>query len=150
MTGCVHGSFKLLLAMLFAAAAVTKCQPQIPARHPASPSTAPSASPVATPTVAFLPPDAAPQILWYQLSSTAPHAGDVVSVTVVASSNVASVEVRVGGYGFNLNKSDVGHFDGSYQVPQLPLFAPHRFTLQINARNTAGALTQVAVPIQIR
>ena len=144
------GSSKLFFSVLLAAATVTKCQPQIPARHSEVPSAAPSASPVAMPTIAFLPPDAAPQILWYRLSSTTPHAGDTVNVTVLASSNVASVEVRVAGYGFTLNKSNVGHFEGTYQVPQLPLLAPHNFTLQIIARNTAGALVQVGMPIQIR
>ncbi len=102
------------------------------------------------PAVAFLPPDAAPQIQWYQLSSTTPRAGDVVTLAVLASSNVASVELRVGGYSFSLNKTDVGHFEGSYQVPHLPLFAPHNFTLQIIARNSAGIRTQVSLPITIR
>lgn len=145
----MHFSSKLFLSLLLAAATVTKCQPQIPAHHATHPSPAPISSPVATPTIAYLPPDASPQILWYQLSSTTPHSGDVVSITVLASSNVASVEVRVGGYGFTLNKTDVGHFEGSYQVPQLPFYAPHSFALQINARNAAGVLTQVSLPIQI-
>lgn len=150
----MYGSFKFLLAALLAVATVTKCQPQIPARHrtapSASPVASPLASPVATPTIAYLPPNAAPQILWYHLSSTTPQGGDVVSVTVLSSSNVASVELRVGGYALNLTKSDVGHFEGSYTVPHLPLFAPHKFTLQIIARNTAGALVEADVPIAIR
>lgn len=146
----MNGWLKFLLSALLAVATVTKCQPQIPVRHSTAPTAVPSASPVATPAILMLPPDAAPKILWYQLSSTTPRAGDVVSVTVLASSNVASIEIRVAGYGFNLNKSDVGHFEGTYQVPQLPLFAPHNFTLQIIARNTAGVQVQVSLPIQIR
>jgi hypothetical protein len=98
----------------------------------------------------MLPPDAAPQILWFGLSSTTPQAGDTVSVIVLTSSNVASVEVRVGGYGFNLPKTDVGRFEGAYAVPKLPFFMSHTLVMQIVARNTAGAATTSNTQIQIR
>jgi hypothetical protein len=98
----------------------------------------------------MLPPDAAPQILWVALSSTTPKAGEMLSVTVLTSSNVASVEVRVGGYGFNLPKTDVGHFEGAYAAPQLPFFMSHNLVMQIIARNTAGAAATSNAQIQIR
>jgi hypothetical protein len=98
----------------------------------------------------MLPPDALPQILWIGLSSTTPHAGDSLAVAVVASSNVASVELRVGGYGMSMNKTDAGHFESASQVPSLPLFMNHNVTLQIIARNSAGISIEQGVPIQVR
>ncbi len=101
-------------------------------------SVSPAPAPVATPAVVMLPPDALPQIQWIGLSSTIPHAGDTLAVTVLASSNVASVELRVGGYGMSMNKTDVGHFESTSQVPSLPFFMNHNGTLKIIARNSAG------------
>jgi hypothetical protein len=110
----------------------------------------PAPVPVATPAVVMLPPDALPQILWIGLSSTTPHAGDPLAITVLASSNVASVELRVGGYGVSMNKTDVGHFESTTQVPSLPFFMNHNVTLQIIARNSAGIAIEQDVPIQAR
>ncbi len=107
-------------------------------------------APIATPAVVMLPPDALPQILWIGLSSTIPHAGDSLAVNVLASSNVASVELRVGGYGVSMNKTDVGHFESASQVPSLPLFMNHNVTLEIIARNSAGISIEQDVPIQVR
>jgi|HubBroStandDraft_5_1064220.scaffolds.fasta_scaffold00389_11 hypothetical protein len=104
----------------------------------------------ATPAILMLPPDAPPQILWVQMSSTTPQSGDVVSAVVLTSSNVASVELRVGGYGFPLSKTDVGRFEGSYQVPQVPFFMSHSFVMLVIARNTAGIGAQTALGMQIR
>jgi hypothetical protein len=114
------------------------------------PNVSPIPTPVATPTILMQPPDAPPQILWISLSSTAPHAGDTLAITVLASSNVASVELRVGGYGSAMNKTDVGHFESTSQVPKLPFFMNHNVTLQVIARNTAGVQAEQDIPIQIR
>jgi hypothetical protein len=115
-----------------------------------SPTPSQPPSPAPTPTILMLPPDAAPQILWFGLSTTTPKAGETLSVTVLTSSNVASVEVRVGGYGFNLPKTDVGHFEGAYAVPQLPFFMSHNLVMQIIARNTAGVAATINAQIQIQ
>jgi hypothetical protein len=105
---------------------------------------------MATPAVVMLPPDAPPQILWIALSSTKPHAGDTLTVTVVTSSNVASVELRVGGYGSGMTKTDIGHFQLASTVPKLPFFMGHNLTLQIIARNTAGVSAQQNVALQVK
>jgi hypothetical protein len=112
-------------------------------------STGPVATPNAPPPVVMLPPDAAPQIQWISLSSTAPRAGDTLAVTVLASSNVASVELRVGGYGMGMNKTDVGHFESTSQVPNLPFFMNHNITLEVIARNTAGVAIEQDIPISV-
>jgi hypothetical protein len=113
-------------------------------------SPSPLPTPLATPTVLMLGPGAPPQILWVGLSSTNPKAGDTVSVTVVTSSNVASVELRVGGFGGNMNKTDAGHFESSSTVPRLPFFIGRKIMLQVIARNTAGTSAEQDVPLQIR
>jgi hypothetical protein len=97
----------------------------------------------------MLPPDAPPQILWIALSSTAPRAGDTLTVTVLTSSNVASVELRVGGYGSGMMKTDAGHFQLASTVPKLPFFMGHNLTLEVIARNTAGAAVQQSVPLHV-
>jgi hypothetical protein len=112
-------------------------------------SAGPTASPVAPPAVVMLPPDAAPQLQWISLSSTTPRAGDTLAVLVLASSNVASVELRVGGYGMSMNKTDVGRFESTSQVPKLPFFMNHNVTLQVIARNTAGVATEQDIAIQV-
>jgi hypothetical protein len=98
----------------------------------------------------MLAPDAAPQILWISVSSTTPRSGDVVTGTVLTSSNVASVELRIGGYSLNSTKTDVGHFEWSFTVPSLPFYAPHSFALQIIARNTAGVAAATSVQMTVR
>jgi hypothetical protein len=150
----VNGYRKLAVpafGLLAACSLIAVAYAQVPSPVPsvsAAPSQMPSPAP--TPTIAFLPPDDAPQILWWKLSSTTPQAGDTLSVTVLTSSNVASVELRVGGYAFNLPKTDVGHFEGGYVVPQLPFFVSHQLFMRIIARNTAGVSVENGVEIQVR
>jgi hypothetical protein len=127
----------------FEAPPPTQAPPPTPT-PPASPTPAP------TPTVLMLPPDAPPQILWVSLSSTTPKAGDTLYVVVLTSSNVASVELRVGGYGSGMTKTDVGHFETASTVPHLPIFMSHNLTLQIIARNTAGVEATQTVALQVR
>lgn len=112
-------------------------------------SASPAPTPSAVPTVLMLAPDAPPQILWIGLSSTTPRAGDTLAVTVVTSSNVASVELRVGGYGTSMTKTDVGLFESASQVPSVPFFMSHSFTLQIIVRNTGGVAVEQDVPLQV-
>jgi hypothetical protein len=148
-------------AVLFGVGAVllTGVDQTIPASQPASvapvvtPAPVTSAGPVATPNapppVVMLPPDAAPQIQWISLSSTTPRSGDTLAVTVLASSNVASVELRVGGYGMGMNKTDVGRFQSTSEVPKLPFFMNHNVTLQVIARNTAGVAIEQDIALQV-
>ena len=84
------------------------------------------------------------------MSSTSPRAGDTLTVTVLTSSNVASVELRIGGYGSGMTKKDVGHFQLAQIVPKLPFFMSRSLTLQIIARNTAGVAAQQSVLLQVR
>ncbi len=140
--------------------------------HPASPqastrptaSPAPATPPVITPTPGAPPsavptaprivkraprlaPNAAPQILDIAVSETTVQPGDRVFANVLTSSNVASVEARVGGYGISLSKVGVGRFTLTYTVGPLPWFVHGNVTMQVIARNTRG--DAVARPISL-
>jgi hypothetical protein len=98
----------------------------------------------------MLPPDAAPVITSYTLSSTTLHAGDVVTGEVATSSNVASVEARIAGYSVGLTKVGVGRFGFVGTVPQLPPILYRSYELEFIARNTRGDATKQSVPISVR
>jgi len=112
-----------------------------------------TASPVAAvPTAASVPalaPDAKPAIVDISISCTDLHSGDVVSGTVITSSNVASVEARIKTYSANLNRLGVGRFGLSMRVPAIPFFLHGTYQLQLIARNTAGAVAQEYFPIAV-
>ena len=79
------------------------------------------------------------------------RSGSLVSGTVTTSSNVGSVEVRLGSTGTWAVHSGVGLYTLSYRVPKLPFFLKgHVFTLQIIARNARGdsAERDVGVTVQ--
>ena len=49
-----------------------------------------------------------------------------------------------------MTKTDVGHFELTTQVPQLPFFMSHTVTLKVIARNTAGVPVEQDVAMQVR
>ncbi|HEY2475429.1 MAG TPA: hypothetical protein VGI19_11585 [Candidatus Cybelea sp.] len=121
-----------------------------------SPTIAPSATPSpaaaakATPRVVLVAPDAAPRILAVNVSETTVHSGDKVSGSVFTTSNVASVEARVGTYSMNLNRVGVGRFALTYTVAPLPWFIHGTFTMFVIAKNTRGAIAQRTIPLSVR
>lgn len=100
--------------------------------------------------VPHLAPDAAPQILDVSVSETDVHPGDRVFGRVVTTSNVASVEARIGGYAMSLVKVGVGRFELTYTVGPLPWFVRGNFTMQVIARNTRGDTATRAIPLTVR
>jgi hypothetical protein len=107
----------------------------------------PSPSPLRIPR---LPPNAAPRILSVAVDKTTVTSGDRVHGTVLTSSNVASVEARVAGYGISLNKIGVGRFSLAYTLGNLPFFVRGTYAMQIIARNARGDQTQQSLPITVR
>jgi len=102
------------------------------------------------PPVLREPTDAPPRILAMSLSSPVAHGGDVVSGIVETSSNVASVEARIGGYATSMQKVGTGRFQLSYRVPNLPFFLHRTYMIQVIARNTKGQEVSSALPITVR
>ena len=94
--------------------------------------------------------DAAPQILDVAVNETTVQPGDRVVGRVVTTSNVASVEARIGGYAVSLVKVGVGRFELTYTVGQLPFFVRGSFTMQVIARNTRGDAVTRDVPLTVR
>ncbi len=111
----------------------------------------PCGSGARTPTVLFLPPDAMPQIIGVILPTSSVTCGETVSGEVIASSNVASVEVRVAGYSRSMQKIGPGRFTITVVVPQLPAsFRRRTYILQVLAHNTRGDTVVRTVPITVR
>lgn len=96
------------------------------------------------------PPEAPPRILSMSLSSPVAHGGQVLSGTVRTSSNVASVEARIGGYSSAMQKVGVGLFALSYRVPNLPFFLHRTYTVEVIARNARGDAVRSEVPITVQ
>jgi len=97
-----------------------------------------------------LAPDVPPQILAVAVSETAVKPGDRVSGSVVTSSNVASVEARIGGYAVSLSKVGVGRFALTYTVGPLPWFVHGTFAMHVIARNARGDAATRAIPLTVR
>jgi hypothetical protein len=111
--------------------------------------------PVVTPPklavkVPRLPPDAAPQILAVAVSETTVQPGDTVSGRVVTTSNVASVQARIGGYAMTLAKTGVGRFALTYKVAPLPWFIRGTFAMRVIAKNTRGDAVERTIPLTVR
>jgi hypothetical protein len=139
--------------------------PPSPAATAAATSTAPVVTPSSVPNatgkpmtllppapkkVARLLPAAAPQILGVAISETLVHPGDRVFGRVVTTSNVASVEARIGGYAMSLAKVGVGRFELTYTVGPLPWFVHGNFTMLVIARNTRGDSVTRDIPLTVR
>ncbi|HEY8321341.1 MAG TPA: hypothetical protein VIG46_06070 [Candidatus Baltobacteraceae bacterium] len=118
---------------------------------PQTPNEQNTAEPAPTATsIPYLAPDAPPQILSFAISATTVHPGDVLSGSVTASSNVASVEVRVAGYSYNMVKTSPGEFALAVTVPNVPRIFRRTYPLVAIARNTRGDATQRTTQITIR
>jgi hypothetical protein len=123
--------------------------------HPAAPATTaatpapPAAAATPTPAIPRLPSDAAPRIVSIAVDKTTVGSGDRVSGTVLTSSNVASVEVRVAGYGVSLDKVGVGRFTLNYTLGNLPFFVRGTYEMRVIARNARGDSAQQTLPITV-
>jgi hypothetical protein len=96
-------------------------------------------------------PDAPPELVAVWLSQPDYRWGDLARIRVVASTNVALVELRVGPYGRALTKRAPGQFSGVYRFPFLPPFVHPRWTLTFRfvARTTAGVTTVRELPVAL-
>ena len=98
----------------------------------------------------MLRPNAPPRIVDVELSSQTVRGGDTISGMVETSSNVASVEARIGTFALAMPKVGVGRFALRYVVPSVPFFLHGRYELQVTARNSAGNAVSRSVPITVQ
>jgi hypothetical protein len=68
----------------------------------------------------------------------------------VTTSNVASVEARIGNYAMSLNKIGVGRFALTYTVAPLPWFVRGTFAMRVIAKNTRGDTVERTIPLSVR
>ena len=141
-----------------ATAARKRRRPRHPAFQPSSSASParwlyrrpPLRRPKLTAKVSRLSPDAAPRILEVAVSETTVHPGDTVSGSVVTSSNVASVQARIGGYAMTLANTGVGRFALTYTVAPLPWFIRGTFNMRVIAKNTRGDTVERTIPLTVR
>jgi len=122
-----------------------------PSPTPVSPTASPDASVAPSPPsgVEVVSSDAQPEINSVWLSAHTVRPGEAVDGRVIASSNVASVEVRLGGYSAVMRKVAPGEFTLHYRVPWIARFMRRTYTLQIIARNSSGEAVTSSTPITI-
>jgi hypothetical protein len=101
------------------------------------------------PPYVYAPPHAAPRILAVRLSTRDVSGGQTVRGSVETTSNVASLEARIGWWSMSVPRTRIGHFEASGQMPMVPFFMRGTYTLQLIARNADGAKQEEAFPIHV-
>ena len=95
--------------------------------------------------------DAPPHIVAVWFSQPGYRWGDIARIDVVASTNVASLEMRVASYSRALRRHGYGRFSGLYHVPLLPPFLrpPYRLGFRFIARNSAGVAARLDASVPV-
>ncbi|HVN69330.1 MAG TPA: SCO family protein [Candidatus Binatia bacterium] len=106
-------------------------------------------APAVWPTPPALPPGAPPRIVTVWMNDTTVRPGKPWTGRIVASTNVASVEIRTESFSFTADRRDFGLFEFSQNVLDvIPQY--HRpYDLRFIARNAAGVMDVRIVPITI-
>jgi hypothetical protein len=147
---------RLRISLLCAACALAlaACTPQ--SRPTPSPTASAGATPAASPSAAVqptplvLPADAPPQIVAVELSDPVFHSGERVSGTVITSTNVTTVEVRVANQQRALPETAPGIFSMSYTMPKIPFFLRGTYVAHIIALSGSGASAEKDVSVSLR
>ncbi len=116
----------------------------------ASPSSSPSPSPTPLPTPLVLPAAAAPQIIAVSVNETVFHSGDTITATVITSTNVPAVELRVMGKVIRFARVDFGVFQLIYKLPHIPRRYLKDYPAQIVAMNTIDVYVARNITISFR
>lgn len=84
------------------------------------------------------------------LSDPVFHSGEHVTGTIITSTNVAAVEIRMMGRARRIPRTDFGVFQMSYTLPRIPFWMRKTYTAQVIAMNTAGVETERDVTVSVR
>ena len=95
-------------------------------------------------------PKAAPRIVRVWVSQDSVSAGDLLRGHVTTTTNVASLEVRLGPKSAPLRRTTYGQFEGAFHVPKVPPFLRRSYTVDVIARNAAGVTAQTQITIDYR
>jgi hypothetical protein len=101
------------------------------------------------PTPLLLPDDAPPQILAVQCDPVV-QGGSIFSGTIITSTNVAAVEIRLAGHKRRIPRVDAGIWQMSYNVPHIPFWLRRTYTAQVVAMNAAGVEAERDVTVSLR
>jgi hypothetical protein len=107
-------------------------------------------SPVAMPLPAPASNAAPPRILAMRFSSGELRRGQTWSGTIVASTNVASVEVRTNLFSIDVPRVGYGRFAFSLRVFDVPPIFVRQYAVRVIARNSAGMEAEEDLPLRIR
>lgn len=120
-----------------------------PVQMPANATVGPLASaPVTTPMV--LANDVPPRMLAMRFTSLDVARGTRWAGAFVTSTNVASVEVRTPLFSIDVPRTSYGRFAFDVDVVDLPPIFVRGYTLEVLARNSAGAIAAEELPFRIR
>lgn len=108
------------------------------------------ASPAVWPTPQVLRPGAPPRIIAVWMNQTILRPGEQWRGKIVASTNVASVEIRTESFSFTADRRGFGIFAFSQNILDVIPQYRRSYILHLIARNTHGEADECRVPISIR
>ncbi len=114
------------------------------------PTFTPRRTPAPLPTPLVLAPNNMPQILAVQVNDPVIKSGKVLSCTVITSTNVAAVEVRLRALAIRLRRGEAGVWHLAYVVPRLPPHPNRNLSASIVAMNAAGARVSRPIVLLLR
>lgn len=85
-----------------------------------------------------------------QISDPVFHSGELITGTVITSTNVAAVEIRFAGHSVRIPRADFGVWQMSYRMPHVPFFYRKTYTAQVVAMNSAGIEATQPLTVTIR
>ncbi|HLI96275.1 MAG TPA: hypothetical protein VKT72_09320 [Candidatus Baltobacteraceae bacterium] len=94
--------------------------------------------------------DAPPRIVSMWFSSDDARRGERWSGTIIASTNVASVEVRTNLFSIDVPRRGYGDFRFTLHVFDVPPIFIRPYNLRVIARNSAGESVEEDLPFRIR
>lgn len=93
---------------------------------------------------------AIPRITRVWLSEGTISQGDILRGHVTTTTNVATLEVRLGPRSGYMKRVAFGQFEGTYRIPWIPSFLKRSYPIILIARNDAGDSSRAVVEVTVR
>jgi len=104
----------------------------------------------APPPIVLRAPHEPPGIVRIDMPERVVSVGQLVRAAVYTTSNTASVEARIYGYGMPLQRVGVGYFRFAFRIPEVPFFLKRAWPVQVIARNVDGRRASRRVMIAVQ
>lgn len=128
------------LAKVFSGALAACCAVLLSASSQAEPA----------PPLVLRAPHELPGIVRIDMPAGVVSVGQLVRAAVYTTSNTASVEARIYGYGMPLQRVGVGYFRFAFRIPEVPFFFKRAWPVQVIARNVDGRSASKRVMISVQ